>query len=331
MPPVQSLADHHLLRAPTRRRLLLGAATTALGSAGSARAVDEPTLVRYPPPEVQPDQRNDYEVRLLTLALAKAGGRFLPARAGTSMTKGRAIIELAHGGSGLDVLWAMTNPERERLLRPVRIPIDRGLIGWRLCLLRRQDEHLLRGVDSAAALGHFVAGKGHDWPDLRILRANGLSTTAVNSYPALFGMLARGRFDYLPRSVIELGGERGLIERANLVLDPYLVLHYPAALYFFVHRERADLADALQLGLERAQADGSFEALFRTTHEPQLRAAQLTQRRVIELVNPLLPESAPTQRRELWWQVSAEAPPRRTPPPAANPRLKGGAAPSPPD
>ena len=265
-------------------------------------AAQAPTIVRYPPPEVHQDQRADYPSRLLAMALARSGQRFVPKASGRAMNKSRALLELANGAPDIDVVWAVSDAARERDLLPIRIPIDKGLIGWRLMLVRAADRERFAPLRSLVELAKVPAAQGHDWPDLRILRANGLKVDPVNVYPALFQMLARGRFDYLPRGVHEVADEAALYAGDGLVVEPHIAFHYPAALYFFVNRQRSDLAEAIRVGLERALDDGSFEALFQATYASRIEQAELGRRLVFELVNPLLTPETPLAQRHLWWQ-----------------------------
>lgn len=258
-------------------------------------------VVHYPAPESAQDQRSEYPSELLNLALAKAGGTFVARPATTAMPKGRAIVELARGESGLEVLWALTDQARERLLLPIRIPIYKGLLGWRIPLVRRSDEALLAGVRDVEQLRRFVAGQGHDWPDVQILQASGLRVRGVANYPALFSMLQSGRYDYLPRSVVEIEQELAANRDLQLDMDTHIVLHYPAAAYFFVHPRNTELAQQIGRGLELALKDGSFDALFYKHFAGALAATQLEQRVVLELKNPLLPPETPLARSELWW------------------------------
>lgn len=75
----------------------------------------------------------------------------------------------------IDVLWSMTTQEREAQLLPIRIPIDKGLLGWRIPLLRANRANLLAGATTLAGLHLWSAGQGHDWPDAEILKSNGLT------------------------------------------------------------------------------------------------------------------------------------------------------------
>lgn len=283
-----------------------------------------PVVVRHPAPEVRQDQRGDYPTRLLALALASSGEDYRLEPSRQAMSKGRAILELSQGSPDIDILWAVTSEERERLLLPIRIPIDRGLIGWRVALIRAADADRFAKVRSLEALRAFVGAQGHDWPDLSILRASGLQVTGVNTYLGLFQMLARGRFDYLPRSLVEAQTELAQNRDLALAIAPGFVLHYPTPLYFFVNRERPELAEAVRRGLEKAMADGSFERLFQSAHARHIEQAHLAQRTVLQLDNPLLPADTPLDRRELWWQ-----PEPAKPAPASAARPGKGSKPAP--
>ena len=288
--------------------------------------------VRYPAPEMKADARGDYPVQVLELALRKSGRPWEARPSPQPMVKGRAVLELLRPDGGLDVIWAQANAEREQLLRPIRLPIDRGLIGWRVALLRAGDAERLAGVRELEDLRAYIAGQGHDWPDLKILQANGLKVSAVNSYPALFSMLALGRFDYLPRSLGEYREELRQQDAQPITLDRHLLLHYPAALYFFVRKGNVALARALTEGLDQALRDGSLKALFDGHYGAAIRAADLANRRVIRLHNPLLSTELPLAHADWWWQPEEAMP---SPPQPAGPgpqrsapagRKPGGAA-----
>lgn len=49
--------------------------------------------------------------------------------------------------------------------------------------------------------------------------------------------------------------------------------------------------------------DGSFDALFVKNNQNNIDAINLKARRVIRLDNPLLPQSVPVERKELWYDL----------------------------
>jgi membrane-bound lytic murein transglycosylase MltF len=174
------------------------------------------------------------------------------------------------------------------------------LIGWRIALVRAEQQHQFDQVKKLADLQRFRAVQGHDWPDLDVLRHNGLPTHFVSSYESLFSTVATGRVDYLPLSLIEAWPVSKL--RPALTVDSNIVLHYPAAIYYFVNPRNTALAEEVRRGLEASIADGSFDKLFYRHFAAAIKLARLEHRRVIELRNPLLPAATPLERKELWFK-----------------------------
>jgi hypothetical protein len=263
------------------------------------RATSAPLQVRYPAEESNRDLRRAYPLAVLKLALDRSGQAYTltPARPRASQQR---VLQLVEQRQGLDVAWSVTTQARERRLRAVRFPIDRGLVGWRVLLVRRADAAAFARVDSVAGLRPLLAAQGHDWPDLAILRGNGLRVAAGTSYDGLFAMLARGHIDYLPRSVAEAGDELAARPELALQIEPHLLLHYPSALYFFVHPDNSTLAGALATGLQRAERDGSLARLFDRTYGAHLAALHLPERRVLRLDNPLLPADTAWRDTPAW-------------------------------
>jgi len=259
--------------------------------------------VSYPRSETLVDQRDDYPIELLALALRKANKAYELVPHPVFMLQVRQIVELEQG-KGLDVMWTMTSVEREKKLLPIRIPIDRGLLGWRLLLVRTQSLPKFAALTSADQLKQLRAGQGFDWPDTEILKHAGFDVDESVRYGELFLKLARGRIDYFPRSVWEIWGELAVRSDAGFAVEPSLALHYPTATYFFVNRNNTALAADITRGLEAALADGSFETLFQRHFGAVLKRAALGKRQVLELTNPLLPPETPLANRRLWYQPS---------------------------
>jgi hypothetical protein len=267
----------------------------ALACTQPLRAQDN--VLRYPRTVSGFAERDSYALALLQLALDKAGSALHLQASAQSMEQSRALLELQQGHH-VDVVWSMTSESREAQLLPIRIPIDKGLMGWRIALLPKAQAGRLQAIQNLAQLGQLVAGQGHDWPDRQILADNGLPVVPSASYDSLFQMLEAGRFDYFPRALLEIGDEAA--QHPNLSIDSHLLLHYPSASYFFVSPGNSSLAATLRRGLERALADGSFDRLFWQTYAEPLRRVQLPQRRILELHNPLLPTATPLQQPGLW-------------------------------
>jgi len=262
-------------------------------------------IVTYGRPSADIDREASYPVDLLQLALGKSGREYQLQPSAEVIPQSRAIA-LLRANEVIDVLWTVTSPERERLLLPVRIPIDRGVYGWRLFLIHADAQPRFDAVTDLAGLAALTAGQGHDWPDLTILRAAGLKVTAGSSYDGLFEMLARERIDYYPRALPEVFVELQQRRQLPLSVETTLALHYPSAMYFFVSPANPQLATALELGLEQAIVDGSFQRLFDHYFGAAIAQARLGERKVLEIDNPLLPDLLTRSDPRYWFKLTAD-------------------------
>jgi ABC-type amino acid transport substrate-binding protein len=278
-----------------RRRCVLLLFAGALGLCAAASNAETYTYLR---PEWHEGDREPYGMAMLKLALAKAHACHTLVMS-QSMKQSRGALELEHGSGKVDIMITMTSRARESALLPITIPLTKGLLGWRIALVRADRLHQFSNVRRAADLRAFLAGQGHDWPDTEILRANRLKVHVSAAYEGMFEMLQAGRIDYFPRALQQVWSERDAYPR--LAIEPHIVLRYPADAYFFVNRGNTRLAAEVRTGLEAAIADGSFDRLFYRYFARQIAAAALDQRRIIDLVDPLGSTSLPFDRPGLWF------------------------------
>lgn len=256
----------------------------------------------YLRPEWSDAGRDPYGVALLKLAFAKARACHTLVYSSEAMKQSRAVLELERGSGKLDIMITMTSPQREAALLGVPVPLTKGLLGWRIALVRKEHINQFARVRTADQLKRFIAGQGHDWPDSAILRGNGLPVHVSSTYNGMFKMLEAGRIDYFPRAVQQLFAEQDL--HPNLAIEPHLLVRYPTDAYFFVNRRNTRLAAELRRGLEAAIADGSFDTLFYNYFAPQIAAARLERRTIIDLRNPLRTASLPLERKQLWFSLA---------------------------
>jgi len=280
---------------PRRSFLAASAAASALP------AWPAPRRLRVPHEPTGVGLEQSYPAQLLRLALAAAGVTAELEPSPELIPQKRAMLELGRQDGKLDVLWTMTSVEREQQARPVRFPIYRGLYGWRLLLASTEAAERMRGVRNVAELRRFSLVQRLEWPDTTILQANGLQVVESASFDAMFMQLRLGRADAFPRAVKEIWRELAHYG-PGLAIVPDICLHYPAAYYFFVAPDNAELAAEIAFGLERLRVSGTLERLLLRHHGEDLARARLGSRRVIELNNPLLPPQTPLDRPELWYR-----------------------------
>ncbi|MCB1588728.1 MAG: hypothetical protein KDI56_07480, partial [Xanthomonadales bacterium] len=145
---------------------------------------DEPRLLRYPGAESAADERARYPIRVLELALQHQRRRYRLQSGAASMPQARALRALNQGA--VDIIWSVATQERDRLLRRIPVPIDRGLIGWRVLLIRAGEANRFASVRTVDDLRAFELGQGHDWPDVAVLRRSQLRVITASGYESLF-------------------------------------------------------------------------------------------------------------------------------------------------
>lgn len=250
------------------------------------------------------DRGGDYYANLLSLILnaSKAPDEeieFVFSDRQFSQARWIAEVQLQPGNH---VMWTMSNQEREQLLRPIRVPIFKGLLGKRVLVIRAEDRQKFVSVTTEKELKKWVAGQGAHWPDTDILQTNGFRVTEGGNRESLYKMLAAKRFDFFPRGVAEIATEKDLIEANKMMVEPRLLLSYPAPMYFFVNRRNAELAERLERGWAIIIANGTFDDFF--YHHPRVKAAMAELKRhkhyVIKLDNPYLPPETPLLDKRYW-------------------------------
>lgn len=229
---------------------------------------------------------------LVALALEKTPeyGEFRIVRS-RELSQGRALRELERGDHRMvDIANVATSAERELFLAPVPIPVDGGLLGFRVCIVKPESLPLFRNIHSLSDLREsgIRIGQGTHWPDTPILRENDIPVVTHSRYEILFGMLRKNRFDCFARGVSEVINDLAIENDPELTIEPNLVLAYPMPSYLFVGLDDLPTAHRLQLGMERAIRDGSFGVFLQRYYGSSVSALNLDKRTMIVLNNPFL-------------------------------------------
>jgi ABC-type amino acid transport substrate-binding protein len=255
--------------------------------------------LRHPAAESLNDPRGAYPLLVLRTALEKTGTdaslRPYPVRASQER-----VMRLIESGE-LDVGWSMATADREARLGMVPFPVDRGLLGWRRLLTKRLALPRFAEVGDVSDLKRLRVAQGHDWPDLTILKANGLPTTPAVGYDSLFAMLDRGRVDYLARAASEAERERAERSTLDLAIAPGLVIHYRTALVFYVRKEDVVLHDQLARGLQAMLTDGSLDRLFIEAYGTDVAMLASPGLQRIALRNPIAAPGLEAAPSSAWW------------------------------
>lgn len=288
-------------RSPWRARRVVAALLLVATWVGwVSPLIAKETTIRYFP--VGPIY--EYRWKLLELALARApnGGESSQlAPFAEDITQNRGVQLLQSGA--IDVIALGTNVEREAQMLPIKIDILRGIVGFRIFVIRAADQARIARMDDKALRQQLIYGLNSQWADLPIMRANGFTVETSPAYEKLFGMLSAGRFDAFPRGLNEAARE--LEERKKsypqLAVEQTKALYFPFPVYFWVSRENTALAQRIERGLKLALADGSFRQLFETYHAAEIATLARDKRQVIRLANPILPAGTAEPDTRWWW------------------------------
>jgi hypothetical protein len=243
---------------------------------------------------------DDYSAELLKHVLSyKQKNKYQVQFNNKNLPKNR-VLTLISNNAGIDVISAGATKEREKLLLPIRFPILKGLNGWRIALVTKENKDIFLKNSTLRAFKLLTPGQLHSWSDTKVIASNDINVEGGSSYDGLFPMLENNRFDYFPRSILEVRWEYEQHKDRNIIIEPHQLIHYPAAYFFFVNKNNTNLAADISSGLEKALKDGSFERIFNKYFGSAIQEVQQENRRVFSLTNPFLPAQVPLSRSELW-------------------------------
>jgi hypothetical protein len=292
-------------------RHLIAACALTIGLPGMAAAAGSeaaPMRYIYPAPESPDDVRYDDIIALLQSALDHTQPEYGPYElqaAPAPMTEARYLNELGKPVQEhrlVNVAWSSTSEEKERDFIAVHIPLRKGLLGYRIALIRADRQAEFDRVQDLNDLRHLVIGQGLGWGDVDVYNANEIRVVTA-AYKQLFSMTAAARFDLFPRGINEIFDEfeRNRGSHPNLAIEQHLLLYYPWPYYLFFNRADARLEARAEKGLGMMVSDGSFDRIFMRFHGAAIQRANLAGRRLIHLRNPLLPKDTPEDNSLLWY------------------------------
>jgi len=314
--------------------LLLILCWSALASASDLVIVNRP----YSPT----DKRNDYAYELLLNALQKTIAQYGPYElrlASLELPRGNAtqapkfnnsndrLLHEIKRGEIVNVAMVVTRSEWEKEALVIRIPIDRGLMSYRIFLIRDEDQALFSRIRNLEELKALRSGAGETWSNYRVLQHHQFTLVPTNQYESQFRLLLNQRFDYITRGAHEAFSEIDTYGSRfpGMAVERDLLLYMPLPLYFFVSPAQPRLARRIETGLRLMLRDGTFLAIFKRHQGPIIERARLCERRVFRIDNPFLSSETPLDLKELWfdpWQAAPGKKPLCPPSPTPNPPRK---------
>ena len=273
----------------------------ALGCAAAPARAEHFDIV-YPRAAAADDPRPAFALAVLDLAMREAHADYTIHESSDVMQRERAIRELANG-KAVNLGWFSMSAHDEARLRPIRIPIYRGLIGYRVLLIRKDRQSEFDKIETLDQLKALIGGQGLGWVDTGILRDAGLHVDMA-TYDSLFRMTEAGRIDYFPRGVVEAWNELQArhAQTPSLAVERHLLLAYRSDTIFYTSKRNERLAQTIEAGLRAAYRDGAYMRLFDSQPYIQqaIEQARLAHRTVIHLDNRYLSEADREIPAEYW-------------------------------
>jgi hypothetical protein len=243
---------------------------------------------------------------LLAKSLEKAGVSANIVRSDTDFSRDRLLQELITG-ENVHVMAQAPKSDWEKNLLTIRIPLRKGITGYRLFLINKQDQAALSKVTTLEELKAFSTGSGAQWSMRRVLEDAGFQVVTTNDDNTLFNMLALRRFLTFGRGIYEAYNEHDRLssEFENLAVEQDLTLFFPLPTYFFVSPAHPELAQHIETGLRRMIEDGSFDEHFLSYHKADIDRAKLADRKIFRIPNPNLSKDTPINEPLLWFDPAS--------------------------
>ncbi|HZX15347.1 MAG TPA: hypothetical protein VFF22_00555 [Pseudomonas sp.] len=258
-------------------------------------------------PETEGDQRYAYHWRVLRAALEVTRSKYGDYRLepGQPMSEKLQVVEMQRPQVGLNTLVLDATQTLEEVLLPVKIPVDKGLLGYRVFLIQAEDQPRFAGVQSLEQLRQLRFGQQREWSDVAVYQAAGLPVVTGSSYEGLFHMLMLRRFDAFGRGVSEVNGELAHWRKQypQMTIENELLLYYPLPVYFWFARtdEGRLRAQRVEEGMQTLMADGTLDRLFSEEYAATIQQLGLDSRRTLKIANPHLSSNHPFDKPEYWF------------------------------
>ncbi|AWB66326.1 hypothetical protein C2869_07715 [Saccharobesus litoralis] len=251
------------------------------------------------------DQRNQYEIELLQLALSltqdqhptpfKLQPTHQADQSGqTHVNLKRTEVLAIKGfyGHNFFIKFSARN-DLLKQLHAVEFPLERGIVGYRVSFVANNNN--LKPPNDLVQLSRHRTVQGIGWLDTQILKHNGINVFTVSKYDNMFAMIASQRAEYFFR-----GANEWLHEYRNfkpkypkLVLEQNIALHYPMPRFYFTAKDNIANAQRVMRGLKLAYESGKFQQLWFNYYGESIKRTRLSQRHIIELDNPFIHEIDP--------------------------------------
>ncbi|PHR72654.1 MAG: hypothetical protein COA66_05205 [Arcobacter sp.] len=204
----------------------------------------------------------------------------------------------------INLVWAGVSLERDRDFLSVKIPLTKGLLGYRIFIINKKNSKIFDAIENIKDLKKLKACQAVHWPDTDVLKYAGLNVLENTNYERMFLQVLKGRCDYFPRGVGEAYREVEVRKQIynDLIVYKKIILYYPFPMYFFFNKNNQGLKDRIEKGLRIMIENGSFDNYLKTSKNTKnlFPLDKWMNVKIFKLKNPYLPKDSDINNEKLW-------------------------------
>lgn len=171
----------------------------------------------------------------------------------------------------------------------ILFPVDLGVMGRRICFVNPAVKEAIKQTKTLADLRKYTVGQGANWVDSIILRHNGFTVKEFDNVENIFKMLAAGRVDLFCHGSNQFFDDYKRFKNdVDLFYDKSFELKYSLPRFFYLNSKNQKLKQRIEDGLKISYSDGSLLKLWEKHFQKNMEFANLRQRKVFILENPLI-------------------------------------------
>ena len=233
-------------------------------------------------------------IALLKLALERAEEEYgkieIKAASASSLIDAFSTLELDE--TGFDAVISAVDLDREGRFLPVYVPLNRGLLGFRLCLINPNQQSMFDQINAREDFSKFSVSitQGKTSPDVDILEFNTIDVVVDDTDNLRIENLINNTAQCYSRSLIEVGHDLDKFD--SVALESSLMLVYPLADIIYFRQGAQTLKDAIEYGLQALIEDGSYMEEFYSAYAEIFEKYRIYERKLLLLPHPSLSEKA---------------------------------------
>lgn len=265
--------------------------------------------ISYTTPRGGMDKRYEYNIELLKASLEVTKAEFGEYSISPSEFKDisrKRQVDLVENGK-IDVTWEPANSELQDKLNSIKIPIFKGLLGYRLFFINENEIDSFLKINTLDELKSKTMCTGLGWGVTKLYEEEGFKLIVSPAYEGLFEMIEKGRADYFSRGVNEIFTEYKTYspKYPKLHIESHLALYHPLPFYTYTTKsKKGDLiAKRVEIGVKKLIENGEFDKLFNQYYGDLVKKADISKRKVFRIKNPFLPDDVPFDKKEYWIEL----------------------------